>query len=431
MNSNKNVDSIKNDLNRDQSRVFDEIINNPTTNYFVTGCAGTGKSFLLKKLVEYYRLRYSKEFLGVTAMTGIAALNIGGRTFHSWAGLGLSGNQRMSPSAADRWRFTSNVIVDEVSMMDSEYFENIKKKFIQFKVRIIFFGDFFQLPPVNSKMIFLSQAWKDLGIKTLILKEIVRQSDNRFIEVLNNIRWNRISGDDIEWLKKYSLTDNPDLKPDKLDYTCIYPVNKYVDRHNKKELDKIDSHEYIFKAFDDFKISKKSTKMSRDDRIRTEKTLHKKIQRAAPDELVFKKGARVMLTKNQIDGPFVNGSVGTFTFVDQEEGTIWVTFEGYDNPEPIQKEQFEESYNGVTVIRHQYPLKLAWSVSIHKSQGLTMDKLWLTTEGSFEHGQCYVGISRVRDPSNLVIDDVDTLVKRIRVYPEVVDFYWDLENSTN
>jgi len=135
-----------------------------------------------------------------------------------------------------------------------------------------------------------------------------------------------------------------------------------------------------------------------------------------------------MLTKNQVEKPFVNGSVGVVAFIDQEEDKIYIKFDGYDNPEPIGKETFEENYNGLHVVRTQYPLKLAWSCSIHKSQGITLDSLWLTTKGSFEHGQCYVGISRVRSPDKLIIDDVDILVKKNRVLPEVIDFYYDLEN---
>lgn len=406
-------------LNKEQKEIFDRITKNPKKNFFVTGSAGTGKSFLLKQLVRYFNDKYKPENVGVTAMTGLAAKNINGKTLHSWMGLGLDGKRFPNSYVRERFKKTRVLIIDEISMMSTEYFDSILKYLKMFQV--IFFGDFFQLPPVNSKMIFMSKSWAELELVPIVMKTVVRQSDTKFIGVLNNIRWDKITDDDIEYLKQFSLEDNKQLKPNQENYTCVYPINKSVDYDNNKKLKKIKNPEITICAKNTIKKSQAARKYSKKDYNKIEETLLKRIEKQCPQELKLKVGARVMLTKNQIDGPYVNGSIGVVQMIN--DNSVVVKFDSSEINETILQEEFEESNKGVKLTRMQVPLRLAWSNTIHRTQGLTIEKLWVTTKGSFEHGQCYVGISRARSPENLIIDSVENLIMSNKVSREVVDFY--------
>jgi ATP-dependent DNA helicase PIF1 len=408
----------KPELNVEQRKTFDDIINGKG-NFFITGSAGTGKTFLLRELVSHFLGLYGEEGVGVTAMTGLAAVNINGRTLHSWSGMGIDGKKALNKFTVAKWNKCMVLIVDEISMMALDYFEAIFGQLL--KVRVIMFGDFFQLPPVESKMIFHSKMWDTLGLQAVVLETVVRQDNTEFIRILGNIRRGAIEDDDIVWLKENTC------KEDNTECTSLYPVNRKVDSENRRRLAQLEGVTIELKAIDVVTYNKKCGGMSDREKKTTEASLVKNVERSAPETIKVKVGARVMVTKNSLTIPrMVNGSTGEITKVNG--CTVTIEFEniGTQNVPMI---DYVEEWGNVTLTRKQYPLKLAWSITIHKSQGLTMEHMRLSTKDSFEDGQCYVGISRASKPEMLIIEDIDNLVLSNKVNKGVVKFYRSLLNK--
>lgn len=386
---------------KEQETIINEILKNKTQNYFITGPAGTGKSVLLKCLVERIKKGNS---IGVTAMTGIAATSINGKTLHSWAGLGINGNRIPNYFIKKRWKDCKTLIIDEISMCSKEYFENIYK-YIKM-VRVVFFGDFFQLPPVKGDMIFESDKWNDLDIKIIKLDNVIRQKNFHFIKCLREIRIGNVSKDSKNYLEQFCI-NNKHENTEK--FTKLYCVNRSVNSENDKKLNNINSKKISLKAIDKWKNGESEDLLNIMEKIISYK-------------ITIKIGAKVMLIRNQLDGPFVNGSIGEV--INFDKNIVYIKFENFDKIEPIYPIEFIESFNKITLTRTQFPLKLAWSLTIHKAQGLTIYKsLLLTVSNSFEYGQCYTGISRITDPTNLIIDNVEDLIKNNKVNPKVIEFY--------
>ena len=195
-------------LNPEQTRILNDIINFPTKNFFITGPAGVGKSFLLKKLVNELTKKHKPDEIGVAAMTGLAATSINGSTLHSWTGLGLHGTKKPSSFVKNRWKKCKTLIVDEISMCSRSYFEQIFPYLS--KVRVIFFGDFFQLPPVNGEMIFESDKWNEMLFNIYEMKTVVRQNDLEFINCLHEIRKGKLSQTTIDYLQRFCITNKKD-----------------------------------------------------------------------------------------------------------------------------------------------------------------------------------------------------------------------------
>lgn len=404
-------------LNDEQKSVFEKV-KTSSNNFFITGSAGTGKSYLLKYIVKYFLGKYGDTHVGVTAMTGLAAININGRTLHSWAGMGIDGKKKLNNFTMKNWNNCRVLIIDEISMMSMEYFESIFYKLRG--VRVIMFGDFFQLPPVESKMIFHSPQWENLRLECIILKTIVRQTHQEFIKVLNNIRWGRITDEDIQWLKDNTSKNSLD------DSTSLFPVNSKVEDDNFRRLDSISGDIVEITACDSFMYKKGNTGKAEEKKY--ENITRKNIERIAPYKIKLKLGSRVMLTKNSKDNyRLVNGSIGKVMSISKDK--IIILFENTGLLEVINKIIYTDTMGNVTLNREQYPLKLAWSLTIHKSQGLTLNSMNLTMKDSFEDGQCYVGISRASDPSKLFIDDIDNIKVSNRVNRHVKLFYENLETK--
>lgn len=392
-------------MNNEQREAYDNIINNRKCNFFITGSAGVGKSFLLEKLVEHYRDVYKDDCsVAVTAMTGLASMNIGGVTLHSWLGLGMEAKKQPSRYILNRYRKCKHLIVDEISMMSRELFERIYKYISN--IQLIFFGDFFQLPPIDGEMVFHSQFWKD-SIRTIVLNKIIRQSDERFIRVLNNIRWGTITDEDISWLKNFEKPVTNDCN-----YTSLYSVNVSVDYMNKGRLKDIGNKEFQLKAIDEYIGDNRYMKLLKN-------IMNKKVT----EVIKIKVGAKVMTTKNDSTKRFVNGSVGIVTHISDSKVTVDIL----GNIVEIPRVSYIEKTNYAQLERKQFPIKLAWALTIHKSQGLTLTSLNLSTQNSFENGQCYVGISRVKSPDGLIIDNVQDLLDGNRVSLDVIKYYKSLQ----
>lgn len=403
-------------MNDEQESVYKKVIS-CNDNFFITGGAGTGKSYLLGVLVKHFTEEYGVGCVGVTAMTGLAASSINGRTLHSWAGLGINGTKKLNSFTKKKWDSCRVLIIDEVSMMSMDYFEDIF--YCLKKVRVIMFGDFFQLPPIDSKMIFKSKCWDMLKLNCIILKTVVRQDNIEFINILDNIRWGRITDSDIEWLKNNTSSDKGD------DYTSIHPINRSVDRDNTKRLKELNVEEVKLSALDTITLKSKNDSNNK----KYNDILSSSIEKTIPKDIIVKIGSRVMLTKNSMDNSsLVNGMIGVLRIIQKE--TLVIQFEKTGDCETIKREDFVESLGGVTITRKQYPIKLAWSLTIHKSQGLTMKYMKLSIGDSFEDGQCYVGISRASNPECLILSDIDSIKKKNRVSKDVIKFYNSLFTSS-
>jgi ATP-dependent DNA helicase PIF1 len=451
-------------LNEGQLKVLDFILKNPKRNCFITGCAGVGKTYLIKIIIEKMKVMYDENQIAVTSTTGISALNIDGQTLHSFTGCGIDGLKQPPPHKLKIWRNTKTLIVDEISMLGIEYFENIFKYLKT--VRLIFIGDFLQLPPVKSQYAFESLKWQDLNFKNFKLTEVVRQSDLLFIKALNELRINEVSKDTIAYLHQF---ENKAINPDA---TKLYAVNRGVDIQNTKRLEELKTASVELKAVDTITRSKYATGLQKE----AEKVMIAMLDKEIPIKINVKIGAYVMMTRNDQDKRFVNGTRGVISgftksgnplivldntdacnteelkTINDETKNTEDTIESkyfikssendkendkaiYLDPVEVSKRNaieidhvlYDASYKGYKTVRSQYPLKLAWALTIHKSQGLTLNNLNLNINGTFEKGQCYTGISRVKNPENLTINDVDTLLLYNRVSPEALEFWNNLE----
>jgi hypothetical protein len=377
-------------------------------NVFVTGSAGTGKSFILNLLKDFF-----KDNIVITATTGIAAANIDGSTIHSWSKI-----QTMQIPFPDIiWKCNrANIIkckilaIDEVSMLSAfalnyldKLFKSVRRNNNPFGgIQVVCFGDFLQLPPVaikeeidvykdKGKFCFESNVWQDLNFKTVYLSKIHRQKDTTFCDVLNDFRMGCLSQRDIDVIK--SRKTSPYLVQNKLH---LYPTKMQSENYNKKQLDKITSPIFYYDSIDS--IDPKQVKNGRSKGALL-KSLDKNIQ--AREVVTLKKGCRVMCLKNYPFKNIYNGSCGTV--VDLTETAVVVNFDN-GSQSKFSKEKFEyyenETYIGYRI---QLPLILAYATTIHKAQGLTLDEVVIDCYDSFAAGQVYVGLSRVRSLENLYI----------------------------
>ncbi|ELP86512.1 hypothetical protein EIN_034430 [Entamoeba invadens IP1] len=443
------IEGILRGLSDDQKQVID--LANSGVSFFFSGAAGTGKSYVMKKMISILRQTHE---LGVyvTASTGIAACNIGGTTLHSFAGIGLgdlSGDQLLTKviknsQAFDRWKKAEVILIDEISMISGELLEkldyvakNIKRNQQPFGgIQMIFSGDFFQLPPVsknqNIKFVFEVAAWKNAVKECVILHTQHRQNDLEFIDILNNIRYGYFTKKAQEVLQ---TCQKKNLGSEKR--TCLYSHRADADTMNRRELDKLKEETTTFECLDNgIETSKKSLKDCQ-----------------APDKLVLKKGAVVMLLKNiAADLGLVNGAVGTVIgFEPMKEIKLKELKENeksqfcdirvtersfYAHNKVFPLVQFEKTkylvipdvweieIGGIVMAcRVQLPLAYAWALSIHKSQGLTLPRAEVNLEKVFESGQAYVALSRLQSLDGLKIVGNLPGQSAWRVNPKVLQFY--------
>ncbi len=417
-------------LSKEQNQVVEAFKNGE--NIFVSGGAGCGKSFLL----NYLRQNFSAFGFDVTASTGVAALNIGGTTIHSWAGIGLANLPKeqilenllsvRATKARARIKRVRALAIDEVSMLSSEVLEILDYVFRQIRqndvamggVQILFFGDFLQLPPVNRfgekfNFCFNSNVWKKLNLNSFILQKSFRQNDEKFVRILNNLRFNNLDEDDIEALKlRLEAKDETSIiRP-----TILTTHNVKVEEINQKKLQEIAKNEVVFTA----KFQGKEDKIE---------FLKKNL--IAQEILKLKVGAQVMMIKNtyQKEG-IINGSLGivrdfspkkSYPIVEFSEGKILTI-----NPEEWLYERYDEAKK-TTVIdaaMNQIPLILAWAMTIHKSQGLTLDKILCDLSDVFSPGQAYVALSRAKNLDGVFLSKIN--FSKIKADNEAIDFYRSL-----
>lgn len=397
-------------------------------NIMLSGAAGTGKSWNIRKIIETYG--DSKKF-ALTSTTGIAATNINGQTLHSFLNLGMIKTDDIKKEVARivynpwaQWqevKKTDILIIDEISMCDGFLFDiveevlrTIRKNSEPFGgMQVILVGDNYQLPPVeaNTKGFFFeSSAFAFGNFKPVVLTKIYRQNDKKFIDCLNRIRIAEHTKEDIEYLQKRQF---PKLNYALLDTTCLYPTNNEADLLNEYRLSDLDGEEFCFKSKDFDYTDPTLTGFKRD---------FNKFMRA-PEMLKLKPGARVILLSNiSVTRGLCNGATGIFK--KQKDDLLVCEFNGYE--ELIQKSTFEVHEKGKLVFeREQYPLTLGWAVSIHKSQGMSLDSVAIDFDRIFAPHQAYVALSRARSYDGLYLKNLT--YDKIFIDNRVVKFMESLE----
>lgn len=406
------------DFNVEFSTAF-ELMENTNTNVFVTGSAGTGKSTLL----QYFRHRTQKK-IAVLAPTGVAAINVKGQTIHSF----FMFRPDITPDTVDEiyvikkkrelYSRLQTLVIDEISMVRADLLDCIDmflrmhgpKPMLPFGgVQMIFFGDLYQLPPVvryneqgifktlyKTSYFFGAKVFENFDFKVLELKEIYRQKDEKFIKILNAIRHNTLSTDDLRALNA-RYHGRIESRPDDDFFVSLTTTNDLAEKINSHKLSQLDGVTYRYAGTISGEFEKKN--------LPTQQTLELKV------------GAQVMMLTNDPEKRWVNGTIGKVVeiypdpdgkdiiLVKFADGTqvdvnsfTWEIFQFYYD------EEIESLTSRVVGYFSQFPLKLAWAVTIHKAQGKTFEKVHLDLgRGTFAYGQLYVALSRCTTLEGLVL----------------------------
>jgi ATP-dependent DNA helicase PIF1 len=429
-------------LTDEQQHAFDLVKQGKSI--FLTGPGGTGKSFLLKAMYDFLDKQ-----VAVTAMTGCAAVLLGkhAKTLHSWAGIGLATETpaklaskiRTYGKTFQRWLGTDVLIIDEVSMLTPELLEKLdavakllrRDESPMGGLQIVFVGDFYQLPPVvkegETSFVFESPLWNTIVQNTVCLTKIIRQSDPVFHKILDEARKGALSKESFQILQgksKDKSWETFEIRP-----TLLYTRRHTVDRINEENLKALPGDPVIFRAKTVFQPTDSTARLTRQspEVIRVVEQMDR--DSSYMPELRLKKGAQVMLLSNlNHELGRVNGARGVVIGFDGSEDTQSpiVQFKT-GTPIVIPKMPWMSSeLKGVG--REQIPLKLAYAVTVHKAQGATLDCALIDIGSStFECGQAYVALSRVKNLESLYVWDVEPTA--FRAHPKVSDFYRRLEQK--
>lgn len=383
-------------------------------NVFLTGEPGAGKSHTIGLFIEWLD-KQGREY-AITASTGIAASHIDGKTIHSWSGLGIRRGlkkEALEGIGNNHWlvqkiKPVRTLVIDEISMLDAVVVNDISNILMAVHnsklpfggIQVVFVGDFFQLPPVvkgneERRFAFEAEAWIMANPKICYLTEQHRQSDPVFLEILTAMR----SGNVTEAHKATLSACLNNAKPE----TRLYTHNADVDRLNNDELAKLKGKEHVYKMqeWGDEKLIE---------------TLKRNC--ISPERLVLKEGAVVMFTRNNFDAGYVNGSIGKITgFTSGGDPIVKLTSGQTVRPE-LAEWTWTQRRQVKAYIR-QIPLRLAWAVTVHKSQGMSLDSAMIDLTSVFEFGQGYVAISRVRSLAGLHLIGLNDNV--FMMHPKVVE----------
>ena len=396
--------------NKQQLQAY-ELIETTNSSFFLTGKAGTGKTTFLQTVQK----EIDKNFI-VLAPTGIAAMLAGGETIHSFFGLPLQictpktiGN--VNRSKISIIKKVDTIIIDEVSMVRCDVIDAIDytlryvmKNSLPFGGKqMVFVGDLFQLPPVLRKeeaeimddlyntmspFFFKARALKRLALPCIEFVKVYRQKDDVFLGILDSIRFNRVSYGELSVLNK--CVDRPIPSNERIITLCTR--NDEASKINLSKLNFLDSEEFCFDA-----------KVEGDIKLDANLPAEKKLS--------LKYGAQVIFVRNDLYRRWVNGNIGTISKLSQDEIQV-VTESGEYKVSPVSWESYKYEYNSkekkivktLVGTYTQFPLKLSWAITIHKSQGMTFDKMILDlSRGVFSKGQLYVALSRVRSLDGLFL----------------------------
>lgn len=432
-------------------------------NVFLTGPAGSGKTYLLNQYIKY--LKEHRIGVGITASTGIAATHMGGTTIHSWAGIGIKDlihekdieDLMKRQYLRNRFKKTKVLIIDEISMLHAHRLDMVDLVCRVFKgnslpfggLQVIMCGDFFQLPPVvkrskadplrqssseasaptpkqiqntndpnvglgNSNLGFSdivsdfdlrrasdlkspfvteSQIWNRMQLQICYLEEQHRQDDRAFLRILNDIRNSEVSEMTVEYLsERLDKETNGYVQP-----TRLFTHNADVDAINKKHLEELEGegHEFMMNWRGNFALTEVLKKSC-----------------LAPEVLVLKKGAQVMFVKNNFEAGYVNGTLGEVIGFDKDTFPIVRTFDGAEITVGRADWGVKEDDRELAAIS-QLPLRLAWAITVHKSQGMSLDAAEVDLSRSFIPGMGYVALSRVRSLSGLKLMGMNQMALQV------------------
>lgn len=402
---------------------------------FITGSAGTGKTILVQHIIKMLKKQHRPSKVFVTAPTGVAACAIRGQTLHSFAGVGYPLADRdtlmhrilLNNKAYKRWLKVKALVLDETSMVDAEFFSSLEYIARQIRqvdeswggIQLVVGGDFFQLPPIRPQQnsggkeyAFEADCWNSSFDLQVNLTKIFRQSDPQLIKLLNGIRRGESDPEDLKFLEQSCSEAEPDPS-----VVQLYPRIEDVNRVNANRLESLGNELVVYSAVDSGEESRKPQLE----------------QGIAPKEVALCKDARVMLVKNLNTWcGLVNGATGTVQgfYAPKNKDITGICNAGllpivkFDSgPELLIEPETWVVTEGDKVVaeRKQLPLILAWASSIHKCQGMTLDRLHTDLSRAFENGMVYVALSRVRSLDGLYLSGFDRW--KIMVHPKVLQFY--------
>jgi ATP-dependent DNA helicase PIF1 len=365
-------------------------------NVFLTGSPGSGKTYTVRAYVDWLRSHDIEP--SITASTGVAATHIHGLTIHAWSGIGITDN--FSPYEIDRIaskepvakriQKTSVLIIDEISMLSGTLLDAVDAVCRQVRgidlafggIQVVVVGDFFQLPPVAGRgrqvpFAFESAAWKSLHLVTCYLTEQHRQDDGQFLSLLSAIRAGNFADDEAELLQERFTT----VEKVSLEIPRLYTHNADVDRLNDAQLAHLPGNGKVFMMESTGKAN-----------------IVESLKRGclSPERLTLKEGAVVMCTKNNSSLGYANGTLGKIVGFDEDNSYPLIeTLDGRVITIPTAEWVVEEE-GKVRAKIIQIPLRLAWAITVHKSQGQSLDAAAMDLSRAFEYGQGYVALSRVR-----------------------------------
>lgn len=394
---------------------------------FLTGAPGAGKTFVLNEFIR--RARRKGKDVAVTASTGIAATHIGGSTIHSWSGLGirdflgpkdlaqLSGNAKL----VKRYNSCDILVIDEVSMLHGNRLNMVNQvcKLLRKNpepfggMQVILVGDLFQLPPISRgsdemDFVHLSSSWDDLDPKICYLSEQHRQTGDGLLDLLDAMR-----GGELEEMHEELLKGRIGEKPSKDNQiTRLYSHNIDIDTLNNRYLNAIEDKIYEY----EMESKGSATKVEQ---------LKRSV--LAPEDLQLKVGAEVMFVANNPTGNFVNGTRGRVVEFKENQPVVRLV-----NGRKITVKQHSwklEEDGKVRAEIVQLPLRLAWAITIHKSQGMSLDGAEIDLSKTFTPGMGYVALSRVRSLDGLYLAGINAMA--LRMHPQIYEFDGELKSESN
>jgi len=422
--------------------VLKELKNN---NIFLTGGAGVGKSYIVNKIIQYYKDEMKKEVIALGS-TGISAVNIGGFTIHSFFVFGISNNfdelqvhDKKNKSRITELKkilkATDLIVIDEISMVSSDIMDMISYRLdsLGFRGKLLLVGDFFQLPPVQKfnqpknlfsdrLYAFESSSWRSFNFRVIKLNKMQRTTDAQFTHILKKVRIGQCDKEVIDYMLQLTQNRIKDKNP-----TYLFGRNLEVNNMNRAKLSSINAKEHIFVA----SVEKH------------QKGIHqKKIdswKKSLPidEELVIKEGVPVLFTINKW-GQYANGERGVVVKIEED----YIVVQKDSELIKVQKHEFELSdirsgengkiENIKLATLSQFPIKLAYAITIHKSQGMSIDNLVCNVDYIFAPSQFYVAISRAINPKNLRLEFsrgniINYLYKIINVDKRVKEYYINLK----